>query len=226
MFAEMHQSALDGRQAQIHTAMPGHIVSYNPAAMTVTVQPDIQGVLRNPDGTKLMVAISPIADVPVCFPGGGGHILTFPIGPGDDCLIMFAERSIDNWFQHGGTQSPSDFRMHDINDAFVLVGVRSQPKRLGASGTTRAAAPPASAGTVQLRSDDGQTYIEIDGAGHAVNVRCPGTIQLDCVTLHVTGTIMCDSEVFAQANTMGFVTLSKHHNHQGGGQNNPPTPGT
>ena len=226
MFAEMHQSALDGRQAQIHTAMPGHIVSYNPATMTVTVQPDIQGVLRNPDGTKLMVAITPIADVPVCFPGGGGHILTFPIGPGDDCLIMFAERSIDNWFQHGGTQSPSDFRMHDINDAFVLVGVRSQPKRLGASGTTRAAAPPASAGTVQLRSDDGQTYIEIDGAGHAVNVRCPGTIQLDCVTLHVTGTIMCDSEVFAQANTMGFVTLSKHHNHQGGGQNNPPTPGT
>lgn len=222
---EMQQMHHDSRQAQIHTAMPGHIVSYNPAKMTVTVQPGLQMIRFMPDNTRLPVTIAPIADVPVLFPGGGGHVLTFPIAAGDDCLILFAERSIDNWYQHGGIQQPSDLRMHDITDCFALVGVRSQPKVLGGGGTTRAnIATTASANTVQLRSDDGHTYIELDGAGSAVTVRCPGTIVLDCVALHVTGTINCDSEVIAQANTMGFVTLSKHLKHSGAPSQ--PTPGT
>ncbi len=204
----------DGRQAQIHTSMPGVIVSYNPTTMTAVVQPALQGIRTLMDGTRQPVTISPIQDVPVHFPGGGGHIFTFPVQRGDECLIMFSERSIDNWHQHGGVQQPSDWRMHDINDAFVLVGTRSQPAVPG----------DVSGGAVQMRSDDGLTMIEINGLAGTIKMKCYNMVTIDCPELHVTGTINCDAEVIAQANTMGYVTLSKHLKHSGAPSQ--PTPGT
>ena len=204
----------DGRQAQIHTTMPGIVVSYNAATMTAVVQPALQGIRTLKDGTRQPVTISPIHDVPVHFPGGGGHLFTFPVAKGDECLIMFAERSIDNWHQHGGVQQPSDWRMHDINDAFALVGTRSQPSVPGS----------VSANTVQMRSDDGLTYIEFNGLAGTINLKCFNKVTIDAPELHVTGQITCDSEVIAQANTMGFVTLSKHLKHSGSPSQ--PTPGT
>jgi hypothetical protein len=158
---ELMQTTLDGRQAQIHTAMPGQIVSFDPKTMTATVQPALQFVLRQPeDGTQTPTTIKPVQDVPVHFPGGGGHLMTFPIKPGDDCLLIFAERQIDNWFESGGVRRINDWRMHDISDAIALVGVRSKP----------AVPSNVSTSTVQLRSDDGVTVVEIDGANQAVKV--------------------------------------------------------
>lgn len=198
--------------------MPGKIVSFNPSTMTAVVQPAIQAMHKQDDGSIKPVDIHPIADVPVHFPGGGGHALTFPVRAGDECMIVFQERSIDNWFQHGGTQQPSDYRMHDINDAIVHVGLRSQPHVL--SGF--------SAGTTQLRSDDGNTVVDLNGAGGQVTIRTTGAITIktagettiDCPKLTVTGNIECKGEVTAQHGGP-FVTLSKHVHPA---INQPPTP--
>lgn len=247
---EAVQTHLDGRQAQIHTALPGHIVSYDPAKMTVSVQIGLQAIHQQIDGTIKPVTIQPITDVPVMFPTGGGHTMTFPIAPGDECLLIFTERNIDNWYQRGGVQQPNDYRMHDISDAMCFVGIRSQPNVLGAGGP--AVGPSASATTVQLRSDDGKNYVEIDGHNGVINVKannnivlenedgsstvnvlgntgeisikCQRQITLDCPRVVVTGQINCWSEVIAQAQTNGYVTLSGHLKHSG----NPstPTPGT
>lgn len=157
---EAVEGHLDGRQAQIHTSMPGTIVSYNPQTMTATVQPALQVFHTKIDGTTEPVTMATISDVPVHFPGGGGHVLTFPVRQGDDCWLVFSERSIDNWFQHGGVQQPSDHRMHDINDPVCHVGVRSQPN----------VPNNVSQNTVQLRSDDGNTLIDIDGANGAIKL--------------------------------------------------------
>jgi hypothetical protein len=150
---EAIQTHLDGRQAQIHTGMPGIIVSFDAKAITAVVQPAIQAIQRMTDGTRQPVSIAQIHDVPVHFPGGGGFTLSFPVKAGDECWISFAERSIDNWHQQGGVQQPSDWRMHDITDAVAHVGVRSQTN-LPAGGV--------SATTTQLRSDDGTVVIELD----------------------------------------------------------------
>jgi hypothetical protein len=174
---ETIQTHLDGRQAQIHTAMPGKIVSYDPAKMTVSVQVAIQAVHQQIDGTNAAVTIHPIADVPVHFPGGGGHTMTFPIKPDDECLVIFSERNIDAWHQHGGVQLPIDYRMHDINDCFVLVGTRSQPRTLS----------NVSPNTVQLRSDDGTSYIEINGAAGGVTIHCKD------ITLTASGSVTIKS---------------------------------
>lgn len=212
---EAMQTHLDSRQAEIHTAMPGKIVSFDPAKMTVRVQPAIQAMQRQKDGTDKAVSIAELHDVPVHFPGGGGHTLTFPIKAGDDCMLHFAERSLDAWHDQGGVRPPTDQRMHDINDAVCHVGVRSQ-KNLPTGG--------ASSDTVQLRSDDGTMLVELGSAG--IRLATTKKVRMECPRLEVTGEIVakCDG---------GSVTLSQHKHTQkpdaGGDSELPtevPTPGT
>lgn len=211
---EMQQIHLDGRQSQIHTAMPGSIISFDGSKMTAKVQASLQMIHMKPDGSREPMTITELHDVPVHFPGGGGHTLTFPVRAGDECLVIFAERSIDNWFQHGGTQQPSDLRMHDINDGFALVGVRSQPNVLSNYSPT----------TVQLRSDDGTTVIDVDGDNGKVSMKTQNEIVLDCPKVTITGNVECKGEVTAKFGGGSFVRLSTHHGHMASSQ--PPTPGT
>ena len=68
--------------------------------------------------------------------------MTFPIKTGDECLVVFACRAIDVWWQSGGVQPPAETRMHDLSDGFVIpVGVR-----LNASGV--------STSRLEIRSDE------------------------------------------------------------------------
>jgi len=164
--SEVALAEADDRQVQIHTAMPGIIVSFDPSKQTATVQPGLQGVQSNADGTRTPVSIKPIQDVPVIFPAGGGHTLTFPVKAGDECWLMFAERSIDNWHQHGGVQQPSDWRMHDITDAVCLVGLRSQAKQLTGGVDTQA---------TMLRSDDATSVISINGPQTLITIETGGS---------------------------------------------------
>jgi hypothetical protein len=198
---ESMQTHLDGRQAEIHTSMPGRIVSFNPQKMTAVVQPALTGFNTQLDGTRKPLNITTIADVPVHFPAGGGFTLTFPVKAGDECLIVFSERSIDNWHQHGGTQEPSDWRMHDINDAVVHVGLRSQPNVI----------PNVHATNVQLRSDDGNSFVEISAGG--ITLKTPGTLTINAAAIVTTGTF-----------TNNGVNISSTHTHSDpqGGSVGPP----
>lgn len=155
------RAAMDGRLAEVWTALPGIIQAFDAAAMTVVVQPSIKGVFTLADGTSKSVALPLLVDVPVVFPSGGGFTLTFPIAAGDECLAVLASRCIDAWWQSGGVQAPLEPRMHNLSDAFALVGPRSQPRTLTEVNTT----------DVQLRSDDGQAHVAIkpDHTIEAVN---------------------------------------------------------
>lgn len=110
----------------VHTSMPGIIISFDPVTRTASVQPAIQRVFLNDKGEESPQNLPPCEDVPVHFPSGGGYVLTFPVKAGDHCLLVFSERCIDNWFVSGGTAPPDDFRQHDLSDAFALVGFSPQ----------------------------------------------------------------------------------------------------
>ncbi|WP_413206709.1 Gp138 family membrane-puncturing spike protein, partial [Rhodospirillum sp. A1_3_36] len=142
--------AQDGRQAEIWTALPGIIQSYDPLAITVTVQPSLKGILTDGRGKATEVTLPLLVDVPVCFPCGGGFTLTFPIKPGDEAMVVFSSRCIDSWWQSGGIQDQAEQRMHDLSDGMAIVGLRSQPRVLN---------PVADPENVQLRSDDGEQHI-------------------------------------------------------------------
>lgn len=156
------------RQAQMQTALPGIIQSFNAEAMTCEVQPSLQGVLSDPKtGQASNVNLPLLVDCPVCFPGWGGVTMTFPIAAGDECLVVFASRCIDAWWQSGGVQPQMAYRMHDLSDGFVVAGVRSKPRVLSGISTTAA----------QLRSDDGETMIELDPNAQKLRLVAPGGIE-------------------------------------------------
>jgi hypothetical protein len=156
--------ALDGLRSGLWTAMPGIIQSFNADPITATVQLAIKGIVHAPDGSAQFVNLPLLVDVPVHFPRGGGCTLTFPVAKGDECLVVFAARCIDGWWQSGGVQAPMDPRIHDLSDGFAFVGFFSQATKIGGISTSSA----------QLRSNDGATYIDLNPATKKVKIVAPG----------------------------------------------------
>lgn len=209
---EMMRMALGGLQGAIWTALPGIIDSFDADAMTCKVQPAVSGVRLMQNGDLAEVRMPLLLDCPVCFPGGGGATLTFPIKPGDECLVVFASRCIDSWWQLGGVRGQAEIRMHDLSDGFVLPGVRSQPRKFSVSTTA-----------AQLRSDDGAAYVEINpnshkikaltsgdievNAGGAIKATAGGSITMEAPSITLKGNIVLDGPI-TQTSTAGGGTTA------------------
>jgi len=163
----VYRAVTDALSTGLRVALPGIIQSFDPDAVTCTVQPAIKGSMRKADGTTVSTMLPLLVDVPVIFPRGGGVTLTFPVKKGDECLVVFGDRCIDFWWQNGGVQEPgSDARQHHLADGFALVGPQSQAQKISGISTSAA----------QLRTDDGAAFIELDPGSHAVTVATPGKL--------------------------------------------------
>lgn len=107
---------------KLFTAMPATIEStedYEKTA-TISVRPNINYLFSDGSSEELPI----IQDVPVQFPSGGGAVMTFPIEKGDEVLLVFSMRSIEEWqLSSGGNVTPSSNRWHDMNDAVAIVGI-------------------------------------------------------------------------------------------------------
>lgn len=171
--------ALDGHQAQVWTALPAIIQSFNPGAVTCVAQPAIKAQVRAPDGSTQWVSLPLLLDCPVVFPRGGGCTLTFPIAADDECLIVFASRCIDAWWSAGGVQVQSELRMHDLSDGFCLPGPFSQATKISGISTS----------SVQLRSNDASTYIDLNPTSQKVKIVAPGGFEVDAPTNLFTGAV-------------------------------------
>jgi hypothetical protein len=111
---------MDSRVSNIHTAMPGTITKYNPSTNRASVQPN--GNYKSEDGRNIRYPI--IHNVPIQFPMGQGGTsgITFPISPGDGCLLVFSETQNDDFLGNNKGDSP-DVRRHSLNDAIAIPGV-------------------------------------------------------------------------------------------------------
>ena len=63
---------MDSRIDEIHTAMPGKVVSFNSTRNTVDVQPQFRQSTERADGTFEVEDLPVIPDVPIAWPRGGG----------------------------------------------------------------------------------------------------------------------------------------------------------
>ncbi|WP_434524380.1 phage baseplate assembly protein V [Photorhabdus asymbiotica] len=152
--------------AGLYVSLPCIIQSFDADAVTVTAQPAIRWKIRKKNGEQESISLPLLVDVPVVFPRGGGVTLTFPVKAGDECLVVFADRCIDYWWQSGGIQEPVDPRQHSLSDGFALIGPQSQQQKIS----------NISISTAQLRSDDGAAYIELDPGSHNVTVITPAKL--------------------------------------------------
>lgn len=161
-----------------HTSMPGVVQSFDAAKQTAVVRPAVQRFFRG-DGFK---PLPDLFDVPVIFPRGGGFVLTFPVKQGDECILHFSERAIDNWHATGKVSEPSEFRTHDLSDACAHVGISSLPNVVKDFNTN----------AVELRSLDGGSLVSIDNGGNVKVSSAKGDIELTSggsgnIKLNVTG---------------------------------------
>lgn len=111
----------------------GRIQSFDATKHTAQVQILFKRVL--PD---LSIKSYPLlVDVPVVSMQGGGGSLQFPIAAGDQCLLLFSDRRIDEWFQNGAEAAPGSPRLHDLSDGFALVGVNALNSSLPAAPSNK-----------------------------------------------------------------------------------------
>lgn len=201
---EAAYSMVDKHQTGVWTAIPAIIQSFDATKKTVVAQPSVQGIQIAKDGSTTPINMPLLLDVPVYFPSGGGVTLTFPVKAGDECLVVFASRSIDAWHQSGGVQPQVEARMHDLSDGIAFVGISATPNVQSDISTS----------TAQLRSDDGSTFVQLDAEAQTLVLTAPGGATIDANTtingtLHVTGQITCDADVVANG-----ISLD-HHTHTG-----------
>lgn len=135
----------------LRVSMPGIIQSFDPVTQTVSVKPAIREKIKNLDLSETSADFPVIPDVPIVLPRAGGFVLTLPVSPGDECLIVFADMCIDAWWASGGIQNQLEKRRHDLSDAFAILGTWSQPKVINNYSTN----------SIQLRNKIGNSYIEI-----------------------------------------------------------------
>jgi hypothetical protein len=108
--------AIQQALSNLHTAAVAQVVAVN--SKTVDVRPVINRVVRGES-----VALPVFADVPPVFMQGGASYTAHPIAVGDYCLLVFAERCFDRWYDGQDFLPPLEIRMHDYSDAFAIVGI-------------------------------------------------------------------------------------------------------
>jgi hypothetical protein len=110
----------------IHTAMPGKVVKYDPAKCEADIKP--YGKFKKPNGEWL--EYPQLNHVPVLFQQSCAQdfAIVYPVNPGDECLILVQEQTLDVW-RGAGAASDNDLRF-DLTNAVALVGLYSKPQPL------------------------------------------------------------------------------------------------
>lgn len=113
---------LDSRLEDIHTILPGEIVSYQGHnERKATVKPLVK--LRT--HLNKISEIQPIDSVPVIFPSTKQFNFLFPLNKGDGVLLLFSEAGIGNYLASTTVQDADDLRRFDLSDCIAIPGMWS-----------------------------------------------------------------------------------------------------
>ena len=118
---ELVKQAIDFELTEFHVCMPGKIEQYDAALGTATIKPTLSRRFR---GAEEPIEYPVIQNVPIVQPRTAKAQATLPITSGDLVLIVFADRSIENWDLSRGDEPREvrDLRRHDLSDAFAILG--------------------------------------------------------------------------------------------------------
>lgn len=105
-----------------------------------------------------------LADVPVIILGGGGYNLTLPIAKGDQCMLLFNDRDIDNWAVGNESAGTATSRLHSMADAFALVGIKPPVSDFIPNYDTDGAALRNKLGTTKVKVYDDHVEIKVGAA--------------------------------------------------------------
>lgn len=184
---EANRRILDNSQYSLKSAGPGIIISFYPDEQVASIQPAIMDRWRDQQGNLKWVQLPVLVDVPIVLPRGGGLVLTMPIQPGDECLVVIADSCVNSWWMSGGIQTQEEIRMHDLSDGFFIPGPWSQPRKISNYSMTAS----------ELRTEDGITKVSVT----------PGAISLTAATVTVNGNLDVTGTVTGGASTLASAEI-------------------
>lgn len=100
-------------------------VNFEDRTLSATINYQKTYFEKNPvtgENVPVLVDYPNLVDVPFLILGGGEAGVSFPIEQGDECLILFNDRDIDNWFAGATTGPVASSRFHSLSDGLALVG--------------------------------------------------------------------------------------------------------
>lgn len=112
--------------------------------------------------TPIAVDYPVLLQCPVIVMMGGSGALTLPIAKGDNCLLLFNDRDIDDWFTSGQVGPVATQRLHGFSDAIALIGLNSMVSPLLNYDPDRVVLRNGNLGLTQIAV--GSTKVEISNA--------------------------------------------------------------
>ncbi len=141
------KTIIDFNLHNLHTSIPCVVETFNNNG-TVNATPAIKRVLTEGDEE---ITLPTLSDIPIIYPSVGKYRITFPIEKGDEGMLVFSEREINQFIEKGEVTRPLMYRKHNISDAVFIPALISQGKRNNV---------PSSEGLV-LEEIDGGAKIEL-----------------------------------------------------------------
>lgn len=165
--------------------MIGTVVTFDPAKQRADIKINFKKSLGEKYGDYPV-----LADCPVIVLGGGGAHLTFPISPGDHCLVLFNDVDMDKWLVGGQTMPPGNPRSHSFSDGIALVGLRPF------------SSPLTDYGEDCVRLKFGESLIELKDKLHLAN----GTTDLLTLLNDLTQILSTLLSAFSGASNFGHIS--------------------
>jgi hypothetical protein len=142
-----------GRRS-LHTCFPARVLAYDVAGQTVDVEPQLMRELQDDEGALEYETLPTLYDVPVQWPRGGGHAITFPLKLGDFVEVQCAEQSTLVWRDSGIVSPPGISQPHGLNGCIAKPGWYPDTKRLAnVSATDLVIGTEDGAATIRIKSD-------------------------------------------------------------------------
>lgn len=194
---------------EINTMIIVQVLAFYPSTQTVDVQPVIQGIVRDNNGTKTTTTVigeeitvsdytlPPVLGVPICYARAGQAMITIPIQVGDTGMLIISQRDLTNWKQNGGIATQGGNQLFDINDGVFVPFVPNMTNKI---------------------SDYSASNLEIRFGNDKISMSGNGTIDITG-NLTVSGTVTGTTDVVA-----GTIAM-KGHKHDKGTYSTQPTSG-
>lgn len=115
------RQAIQSQISDMHTCMPAKITEYSHETQKAKVKPTL--IKRYKD--KTLQELPEITNVPVIFPRSKNFSMHWPLSSGDPVMLLFSERSLDQWLNTGKEGAPLDTRKFDLSDAIAIPGLYS-----------------------------------------------------------------------------------------------------
>lgn len=150
--SQLYENIIKKVNFNLRCCIPGVIQQYDPKTNTASIQPAIREEIVNEDNTVQYMKLPILVNVPIIFPSCSIGSIKMLLKRGDECLVLFSDLSIDNFWKYANVQNPIEVRRHDLSDGIAIPCVLSQPNTKPFNGTG-----------MEITSEDSKISITKDG---------------------------------------------------------------